>query len=275
VPRARQEPPLLGETLLVQLHRDASALKKARDSRVQKVAGITSDCAQSLQAWGKSNAACLVVRDNKALLVYVPYGSAPGWDFPGGQRHGGEFSCQTAERETCEETGYQVKAVARISSYVFKCEIVASNVCRKPVDEGFLRKDWFAQDQINGLRFRGGSWGDKQGTLREHLTSSTSDNAADSSTSDSALADMHDVCGCKVCQNKGFSSRAQTCAHGSESDRQEACQCAKRQQGSGGVDSCGCRPCYHEGWSVTRGRCAWGSSTDASEACECEKWKTR
>ncbi|SMF59875.1 NUDIX hydrolase [Pseudobacteriovorax antillogorgiicola] len=129
----------------------------------------SSDCTNRLQDWSQGPAACVVIRDNRALLVRVPYGSNPGWDFPGGYNKGGEFACQTAERETCEESGYAVRAIGKISYNVFLCEVVASNACRQPVDEGFLEKGWFNRNDIERLSYRGGSWGDKKGILRSKL----------------------------------------------------------------------------------------------------------
>uniref|UniRef100_A0A7S1MJF6 Nudix hydrolase domain-containing protein n=1 Tax=Alexandrium catenella TaxID=2925 RepID=A0A7S1MJF6_ALECA len=128
-----------------------------------------SDCAQRLGNSGTHPAACVVVQGDKALLVKVPYGSIPGWDLPGGYHHPGEAACETAEREVCEETGYSVRAVARLGGAVFRCEVTGSNVCTKPVDEGFLPKQWFGAGELGGLKFRGGTWGDKLGLLKQEL----------------------------------------------------------------------------------------------------------
>jgi len=130
---------------------------------------VTSDCAHRLNSWSHQSSACIYLRDNSALLVYVPYGESPGWDLPGGQKKGKEPACETAERETCEETGYKVRAVAKLTDNVFLCQYVASNVCVKSVDEGFLDKQWYGKSQIDSLRFRGGTWGDKRGLLHRHL----------------------------------------------------------------------------------------------------------
>mmetsp|Transcript_6380 Transcript_6380/g.20522 ORF Transcript_6380/g.20522 Transcript_6380/m.20522 type:complete len:297 (+) Transcript_6380:66-956(+) len=113
---------------------------------------LTSGCASRL-GHGRSHAsACLVVRDGKVLMVRVPYGRRPGWDFPGGRAHSGEAPCETAEREACEETGYGVRAVGRLSRSVFRCEIVALGVCTRPVDEGFLEKGWFSRHETGAHR---------------------------------------------------------------------------------------------------------------------------
>lgn len=258
---------MAGESLLLQVHTKAEV---QRTGVVQKSFGITSDCARRLNAWGKSNAACLLTRGDTTLMVYVPYGGRPGWDFPGGMRHHGEHACETAERETCEETGYQVRALAQLSSSVFRCEIVASNVCRKPVDEGFLRKRWFPKQQLGQVRYRGGTWGgNKKGLIEQSLADAPGNAGGSPSPPTNPSSEKLDVCGCKMCRSEGFSTRAQTCARGSNSERNEACACVKQRQRPEGVDSCGCRPCRGEGYSTTRGRCAQGSDTDAREACSC------
>jgi len=207
-----------------------------------------------------------VREEGKALLVWVPYGSRPGWDFPGGTKHHGEYSCEVAERETCEESGHKVRAVRQISSIVFECEIVAKNVCKDAVDEGFLKKKWVSRSQIDGLQFRGWTWGDKRAIIKSHLGQSSS--PAVSIPQAVAL----DACGCLACQGHGFSSHTHACAPGHGSDKQEACACLEQSGNTtDGEDSCGCRPCLGEGWSSTLGRCSQGSETSSQEACICER----
>merc|ERR1712117_559852 len=157
----------------------------------------------------------------KALLVYVPYGHQPGWDFPGGTKHEGEYSCQVAERETCEETGHKVRAVRQISPIVFECEILAKNVCKKAVDEGFLQKKWVSRHDVDGLHFRGWTWGDKRTILKSHLG-----RVSLISPASSKLPEEPDACGCLACQGQGWSSRQGRCSKGSETSPQEACSCA-------------------------------------------------
>jgi len=265
----REEERPVGETLLVQLHGSSTAKEK----RTRRSAGITSDCAQKLNHWSRRNAACLVVDSKgKALLVYVPYGSR-GWDFPGGMKESNEYACQTAERETCEETGYKVRAVAKLSYNVFKCEILAKNACKKPVAEGFLKKRWVAKAEVNSVNYRSGTWGDKRGLLQQHLKGSSTPPAPRPSPGPGGADEAKlDACGCKACWSQGFSSRARTCAAGSMSDKREACGCLQRSgQGSDGSDACGCRPCRGEGWSSTRNRCSSRSETSAGEACKCAR----
>uniref|UniRef100_A0A7S2NMK4 Nudix hydrolase domain-containing protein n=1 Tax=Zooxanthella nutricula TaxID=1333877 RepID=A0A7S2NMK4_9DINO len=220
---------------------------------------VTSDCASRLNVHSEHHSACVVTRDNKALLVWVPYGSAPGWDLPGGMKHHGESACETAERETCEETGIQVRAVERLASNIFRCEVVAEHVCTSPVDEGFLRKQWARKEDLGALQYRGGTWGDKQGFLSSALQEGEPQPA---SQEGEPQPDQADTCGCNACNGEGFSSTRQQCAVGSITDVNEACACAQQ-------DACGCRACAGEGWSSSRGRCARGSDTDPQEACAC------
>jgi len=223
--------------------------------------GVTSDCASRLNVHSEHHSACVVTQNNRALLVWVPYGSAPGWDLPGGMKHSGESACETAEREVCEETGYQVRAVERLAYNIFKCEIVAANVCTSPVDEGFLSKTWAVKEDLANLQYRGGTWGDKEGHLASALQSSE------------PQPDWTDVCGCKTCHGEGFSTTQQQCVVGKTTENNEACACAQQSAAAGEepVDVCGCKVCAGEGWSSTAGRCASGSDTDPQEACDCQK----
>lgn len=232
------------------------------ESESKQVAS-TTECASRLNSWGMRSAACLIRESGKALLVYVPYGSQPGWDFPGGTKHEGEFSCQVAERETCEETGHKVRAIRQISPIVFECEILAKNVCKKAVDEGFLKKKWVSASEVDGLQLRGWTWGDKRAILKAHLGKSSSS---------PAHPEARDACNCLACQGQGFSSHAQTCAAGHSSSSQEACACLQRSGGTvNAEDSCGCRPCLGEGWSSTLSKCVQGHETSSEESCMCER----
>jgi len=230
-------------------------------SLLQQTGRVTSDCKHRLNVFDEHHSACVVTRNNKALLVWVPYGSAPGWDLPGGRKHDGEAACETAEREVCEETGFQVRAVDKLAQNIFQCEIVAENVCTNPVDEGFLRKTWAVKEDLASLRYRGGTWGDKRGILASALRGSA------------PQPDWADACGCKMCHSEGFSTSLGQCsAVGKTTGTAEACACLRRGAAQGGPpqDVCGCKVCEGEGWSTTVGRCAKGSNTDPSEACECK-----
>lgn len=208
------------------------------------------DCGSRLNHWETRPAACILVRDHQALLVEVTYGRSPGWDFPGGYNKGNEPACRTAERETCEETGYAVRAIEKITGSVFKCEIVASNACTTPVDEGFLAKRWVSVQQLDSVNYRGGTWGDKRSLLRQVLSSSTGSSG------------RLDDCGCQI-GVEGWSTTRGRCHSSSVTDDWEAEQCRTAE-----VDECGCRIGI-EGWSTTRGRCHSSSETDGWEAEQC------
>merc|ERR1712187_52126 len=87
--------------------------------------GTTQGC-ESTFGRSSHNSAWVVLRgsgnNQEVLLVYVPYGSR-GWDLPGGRKDPGEAACRCAERETCEETKYEVRAVGQLSGNVFKCQL--------------------------------------------------------------------------------------------------------------------------------------------------------
>jgi len=129
---------------------------------------ITSDCARRLNNYDKSAAACLVKNNSRGMLVYVPYGS-PGWDFAGGHRNSGEYACETAERESCEESSHKVRAIQKLSYNVFLCELVAVNFCKESVDEGFLETRWVTKSEVYSVNYRPGTWGDKPGLLNANL----------------------------------------------------------------------------------------------------------
>ena len=59
----------------------------------------------------KLSASCVVIREDKVLLVKHTYGAAKGkYLIPGGFSEDGELPQNTAEREVLEETGVSVKA---------------------------------------------------------------------------------------------------------------------------------------------------------------------
>jgi len=201
-------------------------------------------CAQRTgdSSWGPS--ACLIIQDRKALLVEVYYGHSPGWDFPGGHHHPNEFGCETAERETYEETGWTVKAMQKLGlpgRGVFKCEVVREAACTGEVDEGCLKKTWITKENIDLIKFRGGSWGDKRALLKQVLGGS---------------AGWRDACGCVP--PTGWSSHSNGCRHGSYTDHREANDCA-----------CGCTP-HKTGWSSRSHSCRPGSYTSQREAAACQ-----
>jgi 8-oxo-dGTP pyrophosphatase MutT (NUDIX family) len=233
-----------------------AVIQKAADVGPVNATYHGSGCAQRLGGGSARPAACVVVKDNKALLVYVPYGGERrGWDLPGGWHKGDESPCETAEREVCEETGMSVKAVARLSGSVFRCEITGRNVCTKPVDEGFLKKGFFRKRDLVGLKFRAGSWGNKVGYLREALSE---DNRGPSI----------DACGCRPGID-GWSTTTEECKATSRTSPEEAIGCQRRRK-SAEFDVCGCK-LGEQGWSSTRRRCSTTSETSQSEADRCRR----
>jgi len=227
-----------------------------------------SSCGQRLSRGSARPAACVVIRDGKAMLVKVPYGSRPGWDLPGGYNKGGdEPACATAEREVCEETGYAVEAVAQISSNVFRCQVKRSGACTKSVDEGFLRTEWFGLQDLDRIGFRGGTWGDKKGLIRQELSTGQAPPAPAPAPPG---AQVLDACGCRP-GSEGFSSRAQACSPSSRTSPWEAAHCQRTGRSPpGNFDVCGCMV-GAQGWSSTRGRCSSRSQTSQDEAAECRR----
>jgi len=194
-----------------------------------------------------------VIKGKTAMLVWVPWGRRPGWDLPGGHDKRGEAPCETAERETCEETGMSVRAVERLSGSVFRCEITGTKVCTKPVDEGFLKTGFFQKHELNGLQFRGGSWGNKVDKLHKALAEGNQQPSID-------------ACGCRPGID-GWSTTTKECKATSQTSPREAIGC-QRKSNSAEFDVCGCKRGV-QGWSSRRQRCSTGSKTSQSEADHC------
>jgi len=150
---------------------------------------------------------------------------------------------------------------------VFKCEFVAENVCRKAVDEGFLQKNWFPHNEIDSLQYRGYTWGDKKGLIKQNLIASEEPVLG---AAPGEETEHLDACGCKSCAGEGFSTGRGSCARGSMTQVFEALQCTAGKAHNG-KDSCGCDLGRGEGWSSTRRVCRQGSGTDPREACACRQ----
>lgn len=246
-----QDPKSSTGPTLIQQHNTRSKTESHFNSTALK--GVTTDCAQRLQHFSGRAAACLLLRDDQALLVRVFYGRSPGWDFPGGNGKRSEAACETAERETFEETGIRVRAIEKLTYNVFKCEVVEDKPCRTKVDEGCLEKKWVSKSEVGSLKLRGGTWGDKEGILHQHLGSSPP-------SPPSPPAGEPDACGCISPQ--GWSSTRNRCSSTSVTSNDEAAMCMNKQP-----DACGC--VLPEGWSSTRSRCSSSSSTSNDEAARC------
>ena len=109
----------------------------------------------------KLSASCVVIRDDKVLLVKHTYGAAKGkYLIPGGFSENGELPQKTAEREVLEETGVSVKAkellAVRFTEQEVWCIFRAEYVEGEPVsDKGeneealFMPvQDMFASDEV-------------------------------------------------------------------------------------------------------------------------------
>lgn len=149
-----------------------------------------------------------------------------------------------------EETGYKVRAMTKPASNVFKCEVVAANLCTQAVDEGFLEKAWFSHSQLKSVQYCGGTWGDKRGLLFQSISPEPSGGV--------------DECGC-VRDQEGWSSTTNQCSPSSQTSPAEAAQCLASR---GEVDECGCRR-GQEGWSSTGNMSHPSTQTDASDAAQC------
>lgn len=138
---------------------------------------MMSSCAVAMDDYERHDAACVLIQRNesgspaKALMVYVTYGvGAPGWDLPGGHRDWNDIAgCQSAERETCEESGYGAMAVRRLSRTTFRCEVLRANQCMTKKAEGFLKQKWHTAEEIEGLEMRKYTWGNKRKILVDCL----------------------------------------------------------------------------------------------------------
>lgn len=88
----------------------------------------------------KLSASCVVIKDNKVLLVKHTYGAAKGkYLIPGGFSEDGEMPQITAEREVLEETGVNVKAndlmAVRFTAQEIWCIFTAEYLNGTPVSD--------------------------------------------------------------------------------------------------------------------------------------------
>lgn len=76
----------------------------------------------------KVSASCVVIRDNKVLMVKHTYGAANGkYLIPGGFCEEGELPQKSAEREVMEETGVTVTAGELLAVRFTKQEVWCIN----------------------------------------------------------------------------------------------------------------------------------------------------
>lgn len=94
----------------------------------------------------KLSASCIVINDEKVLLVKHTYGAAKGkYLIPGGFSEEGEMPQITAEREVLEETGVTVKAgnlaAVRFTLQEVWCIFLATYIEGEPVSDNYENED--------------------------------------------------------------------------------------------------------------------------------------
>lgn len=94
----------------------------------------------------KLSASCIVVKENKVLLVKHTYGAAKGkYLIPGGFSEEGEMPQMTAEREVMEETGVTVKAdnlvAVRFTTQEVWCIFSGAYVSGEPTSDNHENED--------------------------------------------------------------------------------------------------------------------------------------
>lgn len=118
--------------------------------------------AQQGYATPKVDVRAAAFRDGKLLLVRER--SDGGWTLPGGWADVGDAPAESAERETCEEAGFRVKARKLIGVYdgnrfeplvlshayklVFLCEVLSGEATPSSETSGVA---FFAEDEIPSL----------------------------------------------------------------------------------------------------------------------------
>lgn len=117
------------------------------------------NCRERLADTRHGSGGCLIMKDEKALLVtHKTFKPAGSWDVPGGHLEGDEVSCETAERETCEETRLRVKSLRQLWpwNHIYLCETVATDSSCEPGPEGYLKKRWVTKGEIESILIRDG-----------------------------------------------------------------------------------------------------------------------
>ena len=94
----------------------------------------------------KLSASCIVIKDDKVLLVKHTYGAAKGkYLIPGGFCEEGEMPQISAEREVLEETGVTVKAgslaAVRFTTQEVWCIFLATYIGGEPVSDNCENED--------------------------------------------------------------------------------------------------------------------------------------
>lgn len=94
----------------------------------------------------KLSSSCIVIKDEKVLLVKHTYGAAKGkYLIPGGFSEACEMPQMTAEREVLEETGVTVKAgnlvAIRFTTQEVWCIFLAAYIEGEPVSDSYENED--------------------------------------------------------------------------------------------------------------------------------------
>jgi ADP-ribose pyrophosphatase YjhB (NUDIX family) len=106
----------------------------------------------------------LIEKDDKFLLVQEGHKYAYGlWNFPAGRIEESITLAQNAEKETKEESGYDVKATGFVGIYhqmakdrnvIIICfnSVVTGGKIRDQPDEEILQAKWFTFDEIKNMK---------------------------------------------------------------------------------------------------------------------------
>jgi len=116
-----------------------------------------SKCQQELRDRYYGSAGCLIIEDDKILMVRAKWHTpANSWDLPGGHIENHEWGCETAEREACEEIQMQVTARKILPYAIYRCEIVNRNAPCKPGPEGIKDMRWIPIKDFRNTTLRKG-----------------------------------------------------------------------------------------------------------------------
>ena len=120
---------------------DASAERlRLRGCRVLEVVGLEPyEKAHAMIVVEKQRTAyCVAMRDGKFLMVHNP--KRKGWEMPGGKMESGESIEEAARRECLEESGYDVRVLAKRN--IGYCDVCACELLDK-VSDGEMESQLF------------------------------------------------------------------------------------------------------------------------------------
>lgn len=119
----------------------------------------SSSCVSDTGDHSKNNGACIVIHDNKVLMIQAGYFHPPNsWDLPGGtnDHHPKEYTCEVAIRETAEEGKVRARPTRSVGGGVFMCTYEGSDNSHHSPEH--VNRRWFSLDDYKGLTLRDG-WG--------------------------------------------------------------------------------------------------------------------